>query len=180
GTWSNGEVRKVLTKTAQDLGANGRDTKYGYGLVRPDLVTPDVASSSVEDRFPSFSASVIAKIGCDTSDNKLKVKGTFALNKRNKGVYPLREHDSMIIGPFETTIPGGSFKSKTDIKFNGEIDNLPIHMKIEKIGNNSFKFNFVVKGLNLSWLDNEPVLVKLNIDDLGKAIVTPAIVDNCV
>jgi hypothetical protein len=179
GVWSNGEVRKVLAKTAQDLGPNGRDSKFGFGLVRPDLVTPSVANSSVEDQFLTFSASVIAKIGCDTSDNKLKVKGTFALRKGDKGVYPLREHVSMIVGPFETTIPGGSFKSKTDIKFNGEIDNLPINMKIKKVGNNSFNFSFVAKGLGLSWIDNKPVLVKLNVDDLGQAIVKPTIVDNC-
>jgi subtilisin family serine protease len=181
GVWSNGEVRKVLAKTAQDLGTNGRDPKYGYGLVRPDLVTSEVAASSEEDDFPSFSANVIAAIACDTSDNKLKVKGTFSLDKKNHGVYPLKEHVTMIVGPVEITIPGGSFKSKTDIAFNGEIDNLQIHMKVKKAGNkNDFKFSFVANGLNLSWVDNDPVLVKLNIDDLGQAIVTPTIVDKCI
>ena len=177
--WSNGEVRTVLAKTAQDLGSEGRDSKYGYGLVRPDLVTPEFAASSTEDKFLSFSTNVIAKIGCEDSANKLKVKGTFTLNKRNHGAYPLREHVTMVVGPFETTIPGGSFKPKTDITFHGEIDNIQTSMKINNLGNNNFKFKFVVNGLDLSWINGQPVLVKLNIDGLGQTVVTPAIVDSC-
>jgi subtilisin family serine protease len=37
GVWTNVEVRNVLDKTAQDLGAGGRDRQFGFGLVRPDL-----------------------------------------------------------------------------------------------------------------------------------------------
>jgi len=33
GTWTNEEVRAVLQATADDLGAAGWDSKYGYGLV---------------------------------------------------------------------------------------------------------------------------------------------------
>ncbi len=179
GVWSNGEVRNVLDKTAQDLGPSGRDKFFGYGLVRPDLVTPGVAASTTITNFPAFSANVIAEIACHTADNKLKVRGTFSLSKKDHGKYPSREHVNMIVGPFETTIPGGSFKTKTDIKFNGEIDNLQIHMKIKKVGNNDFKFNFVAVGPNLTWIDNHSVLVKLNIDDLGQTVVKPQIIDNC-
>ena len=28
------QIRSTLTKSAEDLGAPGRDTKFGYGLVR--------------------------------------------------------------------------------------------------------------------------------------------------
>jgi len=36
GIWTNTEVRTVLDNTADDLGAPGHDSKYGYGLVDPD------------------------------------------------------------------------------------------------------------------------------------------------
>ena len=32
--WTNVQIRNALTQTAEDLGAVGRDTSYGYGLVR--------------------------------------------------------------------------------------------------------------------------------------------------
>ncbi len=32
--WTNAQIRTALQKTAQDLGAAGRDTAYGYGLVQ--------------------------------------------------------------------------------------------------------------------------------------------------
>ncbi|MCL4367595.1 MAG: S8 family peptidase [Actinobacteria bacterium] len=37
GVWDPNEVEKRLDDTAQDLGATGFDTNYGYGLVRADL-----------------------------------------------------------------------------------------------------------------------------------------------
>ncbi len=177
GVWSNGEIRTVLDRTAQDLGVDGRDRKYGYGLVRPDLVTSDVASSMVTKFFGSFTANVIAQIGCDTAENKLKAKGMFSLDSNNINL--LREHVTVIIGPFELTIPGGSFKDKDNIVFRGEIDNIKTTMIIKDLGNDEFKFKFIAHSLDLSWLSGDPVLVKLGIDDLGKTVVTPQIVDNC-
>jgi len=51
GTWTNVEVRTVLDKTAQDLGTAGRDSWYGYGLVRPDIaaVKPTTAPSAPQN-----------------------------------------------------------------------------------------------------------------------------------
>ena len=41
GVWSPADVRARLRATAEDLGAGGWDTGYGYGLVRADLaITP--------------------------------------------------------------------------------------------------------------------------------------------
>lgn len=37
GVWDPAEVRAKLVATAQDLGATGLDTSFGYGLVRADL-----------------------------------------------------------------------------------------------------------------------------------------------
>jgi serine protease len=33
-SWTNAEIRQALQQTAQDLGADGRDNAYGYGLVQ--------------------------------------------------------------------------------------------------------------------------------------------------
>ena len=33
-SWTNAQIRQALTQTAEDLGAAGRDTAYGFGLVR--------------------------------------------------------------------------------------------------------------------------------------------------
>ena len=40
GIWTNIEVRKVLDHTADDLGALGRDYRYGFGLVDADEAAP--------------------------------------------------------------------------------------------------------------------------------------------
>ncbi len=170
-------MRSVLDRTSRDLGVDGRDRKYGYGLVRPDLIASDFASSITTEFFDSFTANVIAKIGCDTTENKLKAKGTFTLDSNNINL--LREHVTVIIGPFELTIPGGSFKDNDDIRFRGEIDNIKTTMIIKDLGNNEFKFKFIAHSLDLSWLSGDPLLVKLSIDDLGKTVVTPQLVDNC-
>jgi serine protease len=34
GTWTNAQIRQALQASAEDLGAAGRDTSYGFGLVR--------------------------------------------------------------------------------------------------------------------------------------------------
>jgi serine protease len=44
-TWTNAQIRQALQATAEDLGAAGRDTSYGFGLVRAKaaLCSLDVA-----------------------------------------------------------------------------------------------------------------------------------------
>jgi len=44
-SWTNVEVRDQLQKTADDLGATGFDTKYGYGLVDADEAAPQPSDS---------------------------------------------------------------------------------------------------------------------------------------
>lgn len=39
GTLTNGQVKNLLLRTAQDLGASGADSQYGLGLVRADQAT---------------------------------------------------------------------------------------------------------------------------------------------
>lgn len=179
GVWTNGEVRTVLDMTAQDLGFAGRDKKYGFGLVRPDLVSAQTAATIQTILFSSFSANVIAKEGCDIADNRLKVKGEFTLNKKSDGINPIKDHVTLTVGPFVLTIPGGSFNDKNNAVFNGEIDNIKVSVKIKNLGNDKFKFKLVAKQLDISWVTGVPLLVKLNIDDLGELIVTPTMLDIC-
>ena len=61
--WSNGQVRTELQDTADDLGATGRDTKYGYGLVNAD----EAAWPSASDTAAPVISSVVASSITDTS-----------------------------------------------------------------------------------------------------------------
>jgi subtilisin len=65
GVWSAQEVTNVLTATADDLGATGKDNYYGYGIVDADQAalppntpppTPSVIVSSVGITTPSGSS----------------------------------------------------------------------------------------------------------------------------
>jgi subtilisin family serine protease len=63
-TWSNDEVRTQLQETAEDLGAVGWDSKYGYGLV-------DADEAAGLGNQPSSEKMHVAKI-----DMLLKTKGS--------------------------------------------------------------------------------------------------------
>ena len=78
----NDEVRQTLDSTAQDLGDAGRDTKYGYGLVRPDLAAapsgpvneaPVVSITNPADgsTFDSGAAILFEATASDTEDGDL-------------------------------------------------------------------------------------------------------------
>jgi subtilisin len=53
GKWTNNEIREVLRGTAKDLGKEGRDSLFGYGLLNLDFPgnsLSTVVASSVEER----------------------------------------------------------------------------------------------------------------------------------
>jgi subtilisin len=52
GKWTNEEIREVLRNTAKDLGANGKDNSYGYGLVNlhfPEKIESAIALAAVDE-----------------------------------------------------------------------------------------------------------------------------------
>ena len=81
GVDSNEDVRQQLANTADDLGAAGRDTHFGYGLVDPNAavdVTPVNASPQVtitapagNSRFDSDTLIALAGSGLDPEDGDL-------------------------------------------------------------------------------------------------------------
>lgn len=60
GTWTNREVREVLDYTATDLGADGRDTWYGFGLVNAYAAVPPASSIPPADIIPPAQVSGVA------------------------------------------------------------------------------------------------------------------------
>jgi hypothetical protein len=73
--WSNLQVRQRLQQTAEDLGVSGRDTHFGYGLVRADTAAATVAVaptgmlSGVVRSSPDGSAVAGAVVSVDTGQS---------------------------------------------------------------------------------------------------------------
>mgnify|MGYP005844899229 CR=1 FL=1 len=134
-------------------------------------------------RFSDFSAKVEAELGSDIAENELEAKGNFTLGQGSNGIDPLTEKVTIKIGDFETTIPAGSFKwfehpkkpEKSEWKFEGTIDGVPIEMKIKPTGSSDYEFKFEAEGLGLCWLTS-PVEVNVSIgDDFGEIEVVPEV-----
>ncbi|MGQ9633720.1 MAG: S8 family serine peptidase [Bryobacteraceae bacterium] len=74
GTVNNQDVRLRMQQTAQDLGAAGRDSLYGFGLVRPDLACGTVSGTLPEAPSNLHSTAVtktsISLAWSDNSDNE--------------------------------------------------------------------------------------------------------------
>ncbi len=47
-TWTNAQIRSAMTSTAQDLGASGRDTSYGFGLLQAKAALTSLSSTPVQ------------------------------------------------------------------------------------------------------------------------------------
>jgi subtilisin family serine protease len=73
-SWSNGQIRDALEKTAEDLGTPGRDDRYGHGLVR---------ARAALDYLTIDSGSATDSIALATSGRK--VKGTAYVDLRWSG-----------------------------------------------------------------------------------------------
>jgi subtilisin family serine protease len=58
-TWTNVQIRNALTSTAQDLGAAGRDTSYGFGLVRAKAALDQLNAGG----GGGGGGSIVAKVG---------------------------------------------------------------------------------------------------------------------
>ena len=133
--------------------------------------------------FASFSAKTEAELGSDIAENELEAKGNFTLGQESNWIDPLTENVIIKIGSFETTIPAGSFKwfeypkkpEKSEWKFEGTIDGVPIEMKIKPTGSSDYEFKFEAEGLGLCWLTS-PVEVNVSIgDDFGEIEVVPEV-----
>lgn len=133
--------------------------------------------------FSSFSAKVEAEIGSEITENKLEAKGNFTLGEASDGIKPVNENVALSFFDVFFEIPAGSFKwfehpkkpEKSEWRFEGMIDNLPIEMKIKPLGNNSYEFKFESESLNLCWLKSQIELGLKIGDDFGKIEVVPEI-----
>lgn len=57
--WSNDQVRAQLQSTAEDLGAAGRDTKFGYGLVNADAAATPAAPPAPDTTPPALVSATV-------------------------------------------------------------------------------------------------------------------------
>jgi len=137
--------------------------------------------------FSSFSAKVKAEIGQDISENKLKIRGNFTLGEKSDEIdIPVEIVSLEFKGTTDGVkfqIPAGSFKwfehpkkpEKSEFRFEGTIENIPVEMKIKPFGGNNYEFKFETEGLNLCWITS-PLEVVLKIgDDYGKIEAAPEI-----
>jgi hypothetical protein len=121
--------------------------------------------------FDAFSA----KVGIeDDRPPGFDVTGRFTLGAASRGIKPPTEPVTLQVGTFSTTIPAGSFKRKKNgsFQFEGTINGVNLNVKIEPLGDNSFRIRAQGQGVDLAGLAN-PVTVALTIgNDGGTTTVT--------
>jgi hypothetical protein len=118
--------------------------------------------------FVPFSA-FSAKVG--TEDDRppgFDVKGRFTLGAASRGINPPTEPVTLQVGTFSTTIPAGSFKRKKNgsFQFEGTINGVALEVKIEPLGDNSFRIEADGQRVDLTGLGN-PLNVALTIGNDG-------------
>lgn len=97
-TWTNQEVREALAATAEDLGAAGRDSSYGWGLVRAKAALdalqgggdppPAVfALSGKIQKVKGQSKAVLSWTGGTTANVTIKRNGSAIATVANSGGY---------------------------------------------------------------------------------------------
>jgi hypothetical protein len=121
--------------------------------------------------FSDFSADVDAHAGPPPS---FDLKGSFTLGAASRGIHLSIEPVTLQVGTFSTTIPAGSFKRKGNgnFQFEGTIDGVTLDVKIEPLGDKSFRIIAKGEGVDLTGLAN-PVTVALTIgNDGGTTTVT--------
>ena len=67
---TNAQVRQALASSAEDLGAVGRDTSYGYGLVRADTALTALAALAPPPPPADTTAPVISGILAKVTNSK--------------------------------------------------------------------------------------------------------------
>ncbi len=73
---TNAQVRQALTSSAEDLGAVGRDTSYGYGLVRAGAALTALAALAPPPPSTDTTAPVISNVSAKVTNSK---NGTFEI-----------------------------------------------------------------------------------------------------
>jgi len=127
----------------------------------------------------------------DKSPFGFHLRGSFSLGTSSNGIDPQNEPVTLTIGAFSITIPAGSFKqdfsssnnqgtgfissNSGKFYFRGPLDNVDIEMKIVPEDLKSGKYNFEIKGtgVDITSIDNTPVVSLLIGDDMGTATIQP-------
>ncbi|GEM_PF-6550223 len=167
-------------------------------------------SVTVLSLLSAFSAKVEVEIGDEGNDNdndnndndnndndsndddrdvdELEAKGKFKLGTFSNGIDPASEPVTIKIGDFEITIPAVSFiLKKSEYKFKGTVDGIPVEMNIKKLKKSEYEFKIETELVPLSLcgssiVTTSPVEVMLTIgDDSGSASTKPEIdeLENC-
>ncbi len=109
----------------------------------------------------------------EIEEDEFEVEGSCTLGAGSDGIDPLHEDVTFRLGPYEVTIPAGSFELDDDdeYEFEGVIDGVELEVEIEDEGDGTFEFEVEGEDADLSGIVN-PVEVMLTVgDDTGAATV---------
>jgi YVTN family beta-propeller protein len=119
--------------------------------------------------FLAFSAKLDISLGRNPNQDAFDLGSSLILSSTSNGIHPDTEPVKLQVGPFIATIPAGSFRLREDrsYAFEGVINGVRLHAKIELMGGFRYAFHAQAKGANLSGTTN-PVQISLGIgDDAG-------------
>lgn len=72
--WTNAQIRSAMTGTAQDLGASGRDTSYGFGLLQAKAALTSLSSTPVQSLNVTVATNKASYVNRETVTITITVK----------------------------------------------------------------------------------------------------------
>jgi hypothetical protein len=135
------------------------------GVTRPQGSACDIGAFELveSDPFSFFSAKLDIH-----GDSSFDLNSKFTLGMGSNGINPLTEMVKLQVGPYEATIPAGSFhqlkngKKKGSYVFSGVISGASVSIQIVPLGENSYQFKATASPVNFSAVTN-PVVITLTI-----------------
>ena len=137
------------------------------GVTRPQGSACDIGAFELVEiaDFPAFSAKLDVRPG---SNGSFDLNSTFTLASGSSGINPLTDAVQLQVGPYQVTIPAGSFhqlakgaKSGSYV-YSGTIGGASLSVQIVPLGGNTYQFKASASPVDLSTLTN-PVDITVTI-----------------
>lgn len=148
------------------------------GVTRPQGAACDIGAFELaqSEVFSSFTAKLDAHGG---ANGAFELNATFTLAAGSSGIDPLTEAVQLQVGPYQVTIPAGSFRQLQNgakaggYVFAGRIANTALAVQIAPLGSNTYQLRAVGAPVDFSALTN-PASITLTIGkNTGTTTVDP-------
>jgi hypothetical protein len=154
------DTGQILNTGGWDFVNNGTFGEDGNESINWNLI----GSTASRGGTNLFSAFCVTLEVSHEEHKKFELHSRFMLAPNNGAIDPPNETVTLQIGSFSTTIPSNSFRKTEDgsFHFDGEIDSVPVDVRITSHDSNSYGMKVRVKGVDLSGLA-DPISVVLTI-----------------